>query len=94
MLDTWNQNVSALAVNYFTAKHVKSVTVISYWEAEERYDFFLAATRKGLLVKFVDATNIEALIAIHPNRVSQAGLLIDASCEIEPISKLWQMVEK
>lgn len=91
MLDTWNQNVSALAVNYFTAKHVKSVTVISCWEAEERYDFFLAATKKGLLVKFVDATSKEA---IHPNRVSQAGLLIDASCEIEPISKLWQMVEK
>uniref|UniRef100_A0A182JPH8 Ionotropic glutamate receptor C-terminal domain-containing protein n=1 Tax=Anopheles christyi TaxID=43041 RepID=A0A182JPH8_9DIPT len=86
---TWNQNITALTVNYFRAKHVQFVTVISCWDAKERYEFFFASTNIGMLVDFVEGTGA-AIVTIRPNRVSQEGLLIDASCG-KPVSELWQM---
>ncbi|XP_049297019.1 ionotropic receptor 75a-like [Anopheles funestus] len=88
-IDTWHQNVSTLAVNYYQARHAKSVTVVSCWKADERYEFFRLITKAGLMVDFVEPKH-ETIVTLQPNRVSQGGLLIDASCGTE-MSEFWQM---
>ncbi|XP_052895801.1 ionotropic receptor 75a-like [Anopheles moucheti] len=89
-IEMWTQSVSTLAVNYYQARHVKSVTVVSCWNADERYEFFRLITKAGLMVNFMEPTDEESIVTLHSNRISQGGLLIDASCGME-ISEFWQM---
>ncbi|XP_050072691.1 ionotropic receptor 75a-like [Anopheles maculipalpis] len=88
--DAWYQNVSALAVDYYRARHAKSVTVFSCWAVEERYDFFSRTTNAGMMVDFMEPTS-EAVARLQPNRMSQGGLLIDVSSCATLMSELWQM---
>uniref|UniRef100_A0A182T3P3 Ionotropic glutamate receptor C-terminal domain-containing protein n=1 Tax=Anopheles maculatus TaxID=74869 RepID=A0A182T3P3_9DIPT len=90
--DTWYENVSALSMDYYRARHAKSVTVFSCWNADERYDFVRLATNVGLMVEFVEPMSGEAIATLHPNRLSQGGLLIDASCG-KLMSELWHTMD-
>uniref|UniRef100_A0A182WM32 Ionotropic glutamate receptor C-terminal domain-containing protein n=1 Tax=Anopheles minimus TaxID=112268 RepID=A0A182WM32_9DIPT len=83
------QNVSTLAVSYYQARHAKSVTVVGCWNAYERYEFYRLITNAGLMVKFMEPKQ-EAIVTLNPDRISQGGLLIDASCGMK-ISELWKM---
>uniref|UniRef100_A0A182MR17 Uncharacterized protein n=1 Tax=Anopheles culicifacies TaxID=139723 RepID=A0A182MR17_9DIPT len=55
----------------------------------ERYGFFRLATNAGLMVEFLEPKQ-KTIATLNPNRISQGGLLIDASCGME-ISEFWEM---
>ncbi|XP_058123426.1 ionotropic receptor 75a-like [Anopheles ziemanni] len=73
----WIDGVGELAVDYYRARDVKSVTALGCWNHTERHKFFRTFTRDGgMLVQFVPD-----LAVVYPNQYSKGGMLIDATCE-------------
>uniref|UniRef100_A0A182IYW2 Ionotropic glutamate receptor C-terminal domain-containing protein n=1 Tax=Anopheles atroparvus TaxID=41427 RepID=A0A182IYW2_ANOAO len=78
----WIDGVGALAVDYYRARDVKSVTVFSCWSLSDRYKFFGRLSRDaGMMVQFAPGTEGTGFREVHPNRLSKGGMLVDASCD-------------
>ncbi|KFB48439.1 hypothetical protein ZHAS_00016420 [Anopheles sinensis] len=83
----WIDGVSALAVDYYRARDVKSVIAFGCWNHTQRHEIFHTLTRDGrMMVQFVPD-----LAKVHPNPYSKGGMLIDATCE-SALNEMRQMV--